>query len=151
MFYNGQINYSIDFDSTKATVSIINAHDTVKYQVQTPAYIAPEGPGSAAFFACLPLQDNYIAKYYELNRWSAAAPNTGELILTTLRVTGTDTIVIDNKHYPTYVLEITTERGRYTKAWVLKNKPHYWVKTQHKIDAQRSIKAQVIKLVVFDQ
>jgi len=65
--------------------------------------------------ASLPLRENYHILYNEINRWSGENPKTGEIQLTELKVIGIDALMIEGKEYNTYILEITTQKGRYTK------------------------------------
>ncbi len=136
------------FDSDSALVDIRTPQDSVTYSLKLPNYIAPEGPGMPVFLASLPLKENYSIFYYQLNRWSGESPKTGELQQTYLKVIGIETLTIEEKEYETYVLEITTEKGKYTKIWALKEAPHYWVKVDHKLSEDETINSKVIKLII---
>lgn len=150
MYHDGFTNYKIAFHQDSATIHIQNATDTVKYYLSLPKYTAPEGPGNSVFVASLPLRENYHIRYQELNRWSGEQPNTGEIQLTELKVTGTDVINIDGKAYETYQLTITNEKNRLTEVWALKESPHYPVKIYHRIDDNRTMRSKVVKLLLLD-
>jgi hypothetical protein len=147
MFHPNQINYRIEYLNNQATIDIKNLNDTAQYQLKLPSFIAPEGPGTPLFLGSLPLKKDYQTQYYELNRWSGKALKLGQVELTKLKVIGSEALKIENKDYETLVVEITTANGRYTKAWVLKEAPHYWIKVHHKIDEKRIMKSQVVKIL----
>lgn len=148
MYHQGFTNYKIQFNADSAIIEIKKPKDTIQYNIEIPNYVAPEGPGTPVFLASLPLRENYHILYNEINRWSGKNPKTGEIQLTELKVIGIDTLTIEGKEYNTYILEITTQKGRYTKIWALKDLPHYWVKVEHKIDDERTMRSKVIKVIM---
>ncbi|MCU0425633.1 MAG: hypothetical protein MUF71_08420 [Candidatus Kapabacteria bacterium] len=149
MYHAGFTNYAIDIDKDSAHISIKRPSDSVAYSIKIPDFIAPEGPGSSIFLGSLPLSENYHIQYYELDRWSGAAPKTGQVALTELKVIGVETLEIDGKKVSTYRMNITSKNGRFTEVWALKNEPHYWVKVNHKIDEKRTMKSRVVKMFIF--
>jgi hypothetical protein len=149
MYHTGFTNYLINFQNDSAHLSIRNPQDTIEYKIKLPEFVAPEGPGTAVFLGSLPLSIGYHIEYYELNRWIGLAPNTGQVVLTELKVVGVDKLEIDGKEYDTFKINITTKNGRFTEIWALKDNPHYWVKVNHKIDSQRIMRSKVVKILIF--
>jgi hypothetical protein len=149
LYHMGFANYHISFEEEKAHLVIKKPQDTTDYEIPLPAMVAPEGPGTTVFLGGLPLKKGYRTQYYELNRWRGQAPKTGQLELNELQVVAQEPLVIDPKKYDTYKINITSNSGRFTEAWVLKKAPHYWVQINHKIDDQRMMKSRVVKIWVL--
>ncbi|MCZ8020780.1 MAG: hypothetical protein O9302_01775 [Cyclobacteriaceae bacterium] len=149
MYHLGFTNYQISVKKDSAWFTIKSMHDTVSYALPVPEFIIPDGPGLPVFIGSLPLTKGYSIEYPELSRWSGKAPYIGEVVTTKLEVVGTDNLEIEGKRYATYKLTISSDQGRFTELWVLKNKPHYPVKINHKIDSNRMMKSNVVKLILF--
>lgn len=149
LYSPGEMEYTIRFNSKNAIVSYKSTTDTLDYSIDIPEYVAPEGPGTLAFLGSLPLTVGYTIAYFELDRWGGEHQKMA-LVSTVLSVKSTDTLTIDSIIYNTYKVELSSENGANTTAWVLKEAPHYWLKVQYKPDkASKARESKVTKIVIL--
>jgi len=150
MYHKGFTNYRLEFEKDHTRITIVNPTDSVNYSISTSEYIAPEGPGNDLFLASLPLTENYHITYKEINRWTGSPPYTAKIEENELKVVGSELIEIEYKSIETYKVVVSSDSGRYTEFWVLKESPHYIVQSNHKVSEDRFIKAKAVRLFIFD-
>jgi hypothetical protein len=149
MYHRGFIDYLIRFDHQQAQVTINTDQDTTRYSIALPGFVTPEGPGSPLFWGSLPLKKGFEIYYDELDRWAGSGTKKGAVVKKTLKVTGEESLLIDNKKYSTYVLTISSNVGSNLTVWVMKEAPHYWLKVIYKPTPDREMRSQVTKIFIL--
>jgi len=149
MFHPGRINYEIDFTETQGALTINQGGEETAYTVELPGLLLPEGPGLGVLFAGLPLAEGYEVRFRQLARWSGTPPRLGKVVTTTLHVVDKDQLEIAGVSYPTFRMEMTDGEGGFTEVWALAEAPHYWVKTNHRLDDGRFMRSEAVALSIF--
>jgi hypothetical protein len=149
MYHRGFIDYRIEFKQQQAEVTIGTDRDTTHYFLDIPEFISPEGPGSPLFWGSLPLKPGFEIQYDELDRWAGSGERKGLVVRKTLKVTGEEPLLIDDKKLNTYILSIKSEKGSNLTVWVMKQAPHYWGKVIYKPTPDREMRSQVTKIFIL--
>lgn len=127
---NGTIiyDYSIKGEVKLKFIGTTKDTATQTIKISHPNYNL-KGPGTGVFFACLPLKTGFKTEFLEI-RSDFPYEQSFKTVVNKykLNVIGEEKIVINNKSFATYVVEVDSDSdssGIYMKRWVTKRPPHH--------------------------